>query len=362
MRAVLAAAAVLSCVTASPTLAYEPPAAVLEQVKGRADFSGVAVVDAGDGKPFVHTAGFARGQQPVTAQTRFDIGSIGKIMTAVAVMQLVETGKVDLEAPIGRYLPDLPEAAKSETVASVMQHTAGLGDVLFSPETRELSRAADNNRDYYLLAVKQPVAAAGQHRYSNTGYVVLGELVARVSGQPYETYLQQKVMSPAGMTRAMFARSDRSDAPDVAMGHLSANFDPAAMTLGAPPPRPVGPYTREAAELNGWMTSAAGGLYATAADLAAFGRALLDGKLISQASVDRICQPLHPGPGIGYGLGCMVEPRGGFGHNGGRPGMQAILMMSRETNAVVAVVGNREGQTMGLFRPLWSVAYPTAAS
>lgn len=302
------------------------------------------MVATGAERPFVYLAGAARPGQAVSGQTRFDIGSIGKMLTAVAVLQLVEDGKLALEDPIGRHLPELPEPARAQSIASVLRHEAGFGDVLSAPG----ARAASDNRDYYELVLHEPLGRPGPYAYSNSGYIVLGELIARLTGKTYEGYLQERVLGPSGMSGAVFVRADQSADPTVAVG-----FVPGAETEAAGATDRARGFHAEATSQTGWMTSAAGGLYARAEDLAAFGRALLADRLISRRSVDLMCPAPPPDTPMAYGLGCMVMRDGGFGHNGERPGMEALLLISRRADAVVVTLSNHDQQAEPVFWPLW---------
>ncbi|WP_269716905.1 serine hydrolase domain-containing protein [Caulobacter sp. NIBR2454] len=331
---------------ASAATAYEPPQAVVAAIKEKAGFSGVAIVDTGDGAPFVYVAGGAGRGQPMTPSTRFDIGSITKLMTAVAVMQLSEAGLVNLEAPVGTYLADLPKEARTRTVTEILRHEAGFGDFL-EAATRDQLLQARNNHDFYNLALKHPVGSAGAFSYSNTGFVVLGELVERVGGSPYEAYLRTRVLVPAGVRAALFGRSDRIAAPEVAIGLMRPEAN------GAPPPKAQSEFTQETTALTGWVTSAAGGLYVTAPELASFGRALLGNRLISASGLAKLCPQVSEKTMI-RGLGCMVMPDGGLGHNGVRPGMYGIMLASPKTGAVVVALSNHDRQAEGVFWPLWA--------
>lgn len=339
---------------ATPAWAYDPPAKVLGSFRAQASFSGVASASVGTDPAFVYAAGEARRGSPITARSKFDIGSIGKMLTAVAVLQLVETGKVELEAPVGHYLPELPASAGAQSVQSLLAHRAGFGDVLSLPGARN----ANNNHDFYRLAVQYPVNSPGEYSYSNSGYVVLGELISRVSGQSYEAYLRKHVLRPAGMSDAAFGKADHIPNRDAAIGYVQAGYDPAlSEQKGA-----SGPFDLEATPMTGWTTSAAGGLYATSADITAFGRALLRDHLISRGSFERMCPAPAEGEPMVYGLGCIVMSDGGIGHNGERPGMEAIFLISRRADAVVVTLSNHDQQAEPLFWPLWEavIANPGA--
>lgn len=330
-----------------PAAAYEPAPSVMAHLRQAQGFSGAALVATGAERPFIYLAGEARPGRAVTSRTRFDIGSIGKMLTAVAVMQLVDAGKVTLDQPIGIYLPDLPEPARAQSVASVLQHKAGFGDVLSAPG----ARGALNNHDYYSLVLRQQLGRPGEYAYSNSGYVVLGELIARLTGRTYEAYLKERVLEPSGMQGAGFMRADRSEDPTVAMGFISTSRGGAAS---------ISDFAAEASSQTGWMTSAAGGLYASAEDLTAFGRSLLTDRLISRVALERMCPSAPPDVPMTYGLGCMVLSDGGFGHNGERPGMEALLLMSRRAGAVVVTLSNHDQQAEPVFWPLWEAVMAEA--
>lgn len=360
MRSLLLSAAVLA-LTAPAALAYDPdPAlkAAVEAASGPNGFSGVALVDTGDGRPWTYVTGMASldPARPVTAETRFDIGSINKIMTATAIMQLVEAGKVSLDAPVSTYLPEFPaEAGDKVTVAMLLDHTNGLDEVVFNPAFRQQTAAARNNHDVYAVAAAQPHAnaAPGRWSYSNTGYVVAAEVIERVSGQPYEAWLKARVLDPAGMTGAAFSGES---AGERAFGYTNGASQGGPMRMMAEPmPLSATPYDRPTPFADRYIAVGAGGMYARAADLAAYARAMMENRLISAESLKTMCTPRTPGPpgpareGFGSGLGCSISSADGvttFGHNGGRPGMQADFAFAPTKGAVIVAVTNHDGRAM----------------
>jgi CubicO group peptidase (beta-lactamase class C family) len=130
----------------------------------------------------------ARGK-PNTLDTQFRFGSMGKMFTAVAIMQLVERGKVDLEAPIGRYLTDYPnqDIATRVTVAHLLSHTGGTGNI-FGPEYDPRKASLRSTKDYVALyGSRAPEFAAGSRQsYSNYGFILLGRIVEQASGLGYD--------------------------------------------------------------------------------------------------------------------------------------------------------------------------------
>jgi hypothetical protein len=140
---------------------------------------------------------------PNTLDTRFRIGSMNKMFTAVAVLQLVETGKVKLTDPLGKYITDYPnqDIATKVTIHQLLTHTGGTGDI-FGPEFNKHRRELRTLKDYVALYGKRgPQFEPGsQWRYSNYGMLLLGVVIERVTGQSYCDYVQEHIYKPSGMT------------------------------------------------------------------------------------------------------------------------------------------------------------------
>lgn len=238
------------------------------RLAGEDKFSGTVLI-ARDGETvFAKAYGLANRSDsvPNRMETRFNVGSITKSFTKVAIGQLAAAGKLSLDDSLGEHLPDHPNAeARAATIQQLLDHTAGLGDFM-SPEFRETSKDRfRSNHDWYTFVAPQPlVFPPGQrNEYCNNCYMVLGEIVERVSGMPYEQYLQRHVFEPAGMRTAGFFAAD-AIVPNVAVGYTNR--------------LPGGP--RSNVLTRGAAGSAAGSTYATAADLLAFDNALREGKLL----------------------------------------------------------------------------------
>lgn len=254
---------------------------------GAADqFSGVVEV-ARNGTPvYQHAAGMtdrAR-HRANTVATAFNIGSINKIFTNIAIHQLVAAGKMSFDSTVGAYWPDYPnaEVARKVTIRELVEMRSGLGgDVFGAPpgkkpgEIRKLS-------DFLPLFVDAPLrfAPGTDQRYCNPGYVVLGLLIERATGESYYNYVREHIYAPAGMTGTAHYAVD-SLPPDAAIGYTTSNGD-----------RPDSPTRHPNSALLPGRGSSAGGGYSTAGDLARFVEALRERK-ISDA----------PGPGIGIAGG-----------------------------------------------------------
>lgn len=230
-------------------------------------FAGSVLV-ARDGKPVFEKAyGPANRSDnvPNTAATRFNIGSINKHFTRVAIGQLAAAGKLALTDTISTHLPDHANpAARKATLQQLVDMTAGLAD-FFGPEFDAAGKQRfRSNRDYYKFIAPMALrfAPGTGKEYCNSCYITLGEIVERVSGVPYEKYVQDNVLARAGMQTAGFIALDEV-APHVAIGYVRAGGTVRANLYG-----------------RGARGNAAGGAYATARDLLLFDEALRGGRLL----------------------------------------------------------------------------------
>jgi CubicO group peptidase (beta-lactamase class C family) len=189
-------------------------------IKGAA----LAIVQ-GDQILYMHGYGVANAQgDPATAQTPWPMASVTKSFTALAIQQLAQAGKVDLDAPLQTYLPEFrladPQTAAKITVRDLLDHTSGISTVegnqpyVHSPQTT-LDQALSQVAHY------RPAYPPGAHyEYSNLNYVLLGPVITRASGLSYTDYVQQNILAPLGMTHSTFA--DFHTLPQAASGNLIA--------------------------------------------------------------------------------------------------------------------------------------------
>jgi CubicO group peptidase (beta-lactamase class C family) len=280
----------------------------LDSLSKAGQFSGVAVV-AKNGVPvFQHAYGTADRERRVAnnPETAFNLGSINKIFTQIAILQLRAAGKLDLDSTLATYWPDYPnkEVARKITIRQLMRHTSGIGGNIFDPPPGGKRNDIRTLRDYLPLFVNQPLAfePGTRNAYSNAGYVVLGLLVERLSGDDYYTYVREHIFKPAGMTRTGSFAVD-SLPPNTAIGYTRGDED-------APLSTPLRPNSRD---LPGRGSSAGGG-YSTAQDLMKFVQALRE---------QRIPNGVPAGLGIAGGSGGMnavVE--------GGLPGGYDLIVLA----------------------------------
>jgi CubicO group peptidase (beta-lactamase class C family) len=318
--------------------------ALLDARAAAGQYSGVTLLARGDDVLLNGAWGDAdrARKTPNTPGTRFNVGSIGKLFTRTAVAQLAEQGKLSLDDKLSRWLPDFPHA-DSITVAMLCAHRSGVGDI-FNDRYQAMDRSQlKHNHDYLALIRDQPLwfAPGTSERYSNGGYVLLGEVIAKASGEDYYDYLAKHVYGPAGM-KDTGAPVEGDGTKGLAHGYTKQ---------GAAQGERDNAATRPA------RGSAAGGSYSTAADLLAFDRALLGGRLCSSREyAEWVTGGPRPEPGA---AGSPTPPTAppppqDFGFAGGAPGVSAEWM--HEGDRVLIVLTNRDPETAkGTVQPLGDI-------
>ncbi len=273
----------------------------------------------------------AAGQIPITAKTRFNVGSASKMFTAVAIGLLVDRGAVQFDAAIGRYLPDLAPQFASITVAQLLNHTSGLGDY-FTPPNKAIIDAATSATDLLPLALAAPPAfAPGSKRaYSNSGFVVLGAIIEKTSGLSYGEFVRREILAPLAM------RETRLEASDSAQP--MTRMSPGGMLDKARP-----------SPLRQLRVSPAGGIFSTVADVATFLDALGGARLLRRATIDALLMPRadpEGGSGLyGYGFNVRVAPHRRAGHGGGAPGVNAEIAFYPEDGRQLIALSNYDPPT-----------------
>jgi D-alanyl-D-alanine carboxypeptidase len=299
-------------------------------------FSGVVLV-ARDGRPLLHKAwGLASREFAVANRpdTKFNLGSINKLFTQVALGQLLEQGRISLDDPLGKHLPDYPnrEAASRVTIRHLVAMQSGIGNI-FGPKFEATPKdRLRRNADFLPLFAAEPLLfePGKESRYSNGGYVVLGEVIARVSGEDYHDYVRKHVFQPAGMADTDSYEAD-AVVPNLAEGYTRDEEGERASNA----PRRRNVYSRPA------RGSAAGGGYSTAEDLLRFASALLADRLLTPAWTDWIVARVEPAPGRPP----ADRTRGGIAYTGGAPGINAALELDRDPAWTVIVLANDDPPT-----------------
>jgi D-alanyl-D-alanine carboxypeptidase len=263
--------------------------------------------------------------QPVGADTEFAIGSVTKQFTAACILLLAEDGKLSVHDPVSKYYPTLTRASDI-TLLDLMNHVSGYRD--YYPLDFVDARMSNTTMPDVVISqyATKPLDFDPGTRwsYSNTGYLILGRIIEKVSGQPYAAFLKSRLLAPLGLTHTQYGPP--ADAPGLAQGYRR-------FALSDPTPAP-----REA---SGWL-GAAGALYSTPTDLAKWDIALMSGRVLKPESLTLMTAPrmLTNGLSDGYGAGLFVRTAQGqaiWDHSGAVSGFQAENELIPSTHSAVIV-------------------------
>jgi CubicO group peptidase (beta-lactamase class C family) len=309
----------------------------VERLAARDVFSG-AVLLAKEGKP-LYRAAFGEANKDFavrnTPETKFNLGSMNKMFTAVATMQLVEAGKLSLDDSLGKFLP--PGAMQADVLARVrikhlLSHTSGLGSY-FTPEWDGQSRARYRSVDDWMALVRNETLRfepGTRWGYSNTGMLVLGKVIEVASGMDYFTYVRERITGPLGMTSTAAYDLDRVN-PNLAVG-----YD--AEVVGGQR------VYRNNIFMHVIRGGPAGGGYSTVDDLTRFAVGLKSGRLVSAQSYRQMTTPKPELASPNYGYGFQVGAGGRIaGHSGGFPGINSQLDIYLDDVYTVVVMSNYSG-------------------
>ncbi|MFP2996087.1 serine hydrolase [Spongiivirga sp. MCCC 1A20706] len=234
-------------------------------------------------------------KEPNKVDTKYGIASMGKMFTAIAIMQLAEKEQISLEQTIGDILKDYPnEQAKKITVKQLLSHTSGLGD-FFGPEFDQHQDSIKNLKDFLPFFVNDPLefTPGDQMRYSNAGYIVLGLIIEKITGTDHNSYVAKNILAPSGMSSKVS------------------------------------------------LSSSAGGGDLTIDDFHKFALALKNNTLISKESFSQMTID-HYGNGYGYGMSLRnLNGKAIYGHNGGAPGTSGELDMVKGDSLIIITLSNR---------------------
>lgn len=268
---------------------------------------------------------------PNTTQTRFRVGSMNKMFTAVAALRLVQDGKLKLDTPFATYLADYPNTDMSSkvTLHHLLTHTGGTGDI-FGPAFNENRLQLREPKDYLALYGTRGLRfqPGASWEYSNYGFVLAGALIEQASGMKYDEFVASRILAPAGMTATGAAPEDSAVA-DRAVGYTK-QLVPGELVSNAP----TLPY----------RGTPAGGGYSTVGDFARFAAALRQHKLLDASHTSlALTGKVKLSPGDQYGYGFMMRTLFGrvlFGHSGGAPGMNGDLAFELNGGYTVVVLSN----------------------
>jgi CubicO group peptidase (beta-lactamase class C family) len=333
------------CVASSTTfkvVAASGPADLTSQVDALFEDSvhsntpGAAVLIARDGKKLLEKGyGLAQVEvrTPITCDTRFRVGSITKQFTAAAILKLQEQGQLNINDPISKYFPDWPKG-RAVTLRHLLTHSSGIHNFTAKPGFQTNVTVATPLETLISSFKNDPYDfnPGAQFRYCNSGYVLLGAVIQKVSGETYASYLRETFFKPLGMKDTGVSPSD-APLTNEALGYSYENSS-----------------VRRSVDWNMSNVAGAGNLYSTARDLSLWNEALFGGRVLSSASLQAAFtvgvlvddDPSHP-EDTGYGYGWAIDRLNGtreISHGGELAGFGSYLLRLPEYKLTVVVLLN----------------------
>jgi len=270
-------------------------------------------------------------QIPNSPTTKYRLGSITKQFTAACILLLEERGKLKVEDPIKKYLPDAPAAWDQITIFNLLTHTSGIPNYTDFPDFYETMSMPTTAEKLVGILKGRPLdfPPGTGWNYSNSGYILLGYLIEKISGMTYPQFLQDDIFTPFGMADSGYD-SNTQVIERHAVGYARG---------------PGGPVV--AAYIDMSVPFAAGALYSTTGDLLRWETALFGGKVISAASLKRMTTPFKNN--YAFGLEVIQKSNGDrqISHDGGIPGFNTSLIYDERDKSVVVVLANLNGAAAG---------------
>ena len=267
---------------------------------------------------------------PNTPTTKFRLGSITKQFTAASILLLEERGKLKLEDPIKMYVPDAPSAWDRITIFNLLTHTSGIPNFTSlagyktlqlsdSPPVKTIATVRDRPLDFF---------PGEKMSYSNSGYILLGYVIEKITGASYERFVRDNIFTPLGMKDSGY------DSNSAIIERRAAGYMPS----------PDGPSNApiNAGYIHMSVPHAAGALYSTTEDLLRWEQGLFGGKVVSAASLKKMTTPFKNN----YALGVVVQTVGGrtvINHGGGIDGFNTFLAYYPDDKLTVVVLSNING-------------------
>jgi D-alanyl-D-alanine carboxypeptidase len=306
--------------------ALEDLTGYVEESARRDQFSGVVLIARSGRILFERGWGLADREPhiPVTVGTKFNIASVNKMLTATAVLQLIEGNKLGFDDTVVKHLPGYAnrELAQKVTIRHLMTHTGGTGNI-FGDEYSRNRTALREHEDYVKLFQSRPLVfePGSEYQYSNYGFLLLGRIIELVSGVSYDEYLQSKIFAPAGMG-STGAWPQSESVSDRALGYTRRE---AAWVSNA--------------DVLPWRGMAFGFGYSTAGDQFQFGESLQAGRLISKGLLAEATVPQRERTGYGFAVGNQ-GPLRYFGHRGGSGGANVDVRIFPELGYTLIAMSN----------------------
>ncbi len=299
-------------------------------------FMGSVLVARGDDVLFSKSYGSANLEWnvPNTPATKFRIGSMTKQFTAASILLLEERGKLKVDDPVKKYLPDAPAAWDKITIFNVLTHTAGLPNFTSFPEYAKMQALHNTPEEIVATFRNKPLdfEPGTKFSYSNSGYVLLGYLIERISGESYEKFLRENIFTPLGMKDSGY------DSNSAVIERRASGYAPG----------PGGPVNAPYIDMS--VPFGAGALYSTTADLFKWQLALHGGKVLKPESYKKMTRPFKDDYAFGL-IVRTVEGRKQIWHNGGINGFNSSMAWYPDSKTSVIVLANLNGPVADQLTP-----------
>lgn len=318
--------------------------------------TGAAIGVVRDGK-LIYTHAFGlrdvAKNEPVTAATDFEIGSVTKQFTAAAILQLKERGKLRLDDKLAKFLPSFPHA-NAITIRQLLNQVSGLPEYLSESDPVK-AMSTPGSLAKIAAAARGPLnfTPGTKWQYSNTNYYVLGAVLERITGKSYEAYVREHLFAPAGMTHSAFV-DDEARIPNMATPYWQGADD-----KGATAPAPL--------IRNGWA-GGAGEIVSNLEDMAKWDTALQNGKIVSPADYALMSSSgvLADGRKTNYGMGLGIETIDGHQHvwhNGGSLGsLTENGFFPNDHVDIIVFENNVAGDPRGVEQSVFEAMFPDAVA
>jgi D-alanyl-D-alanine carboxypeptidase len=311
--------------------AIKATALIANRLAARDDFAGSIIVARGSKRVFAQSWGLTNvtSRTPMSLDTPMFLASAGKMFTAVAVLQLVDAGKIDLDAPFGKYLTAYPNAEMAEvTIRQLLNHRGGTGDIGILGRDDGANRAwVKTIADIVQLnGNRGPDFPPGtKEDYSNYGFILLGAVIEKVTGGSYYDYVADHVFKPAGMKDSGFP--DKDHLQKVAVGYTTY--------FGAEPKLVAN------TESLPWRGTSAGGGVSTPNDMLKFMQAMRNGKLLSP-KMFKLATTADATPWYGMGFVVNSGQNASWGHGGNSYGMDVAVHYYVKNDTDFVCLGTRD--------------------
>ena len=304
---------------------------VVQYYASEKKFMGSVLVARGDTVLFSKGYGFANLEWdiPDSPATKYRLGSVTKQFTAASILLLEERGKLSIHDPVKKYLPDAPAAWDKITIFNLLTHTSGIPNFTSFPDYPSTEPFAANPEKLVSRFRDKPLdfQPGEKFSYSNSGYVLLGYLLEKVSGEKYSQFLQENIFTPLGMKDSGY------DSNSAIIAHRAVGYAPG----------PNGPVNAGYIDMS--IPFSAGALYSTTEDLLRWERGLFGGKILSPSSLEKMTAPFKDDYALGVVVhtvkdGKMIE------HGGGIEGFNTDLVYYRGDKVTVVALANLNGQAV----------------